>query len=437
MNVAFFEELLKRTIGLDAASIGQSAVVRAVRERMNALQATDADAYADLVARSPEEKQALVETVVVPETWFFRDPEAFALLTRRVHDARVRQHEDRLIRALSVPCATGEEPYSIAMALLDAGLPLGRFEIDAVDVSERSLSRARDRSYGRNSFRGAGLGFRERYFRPHDARWLLSESVQTAVRFERGNLLDPSFTAGRTAYDFVFCRNLLIYFDRPTQDKAVGALHQLLAPTGTLFVGPSETALLLSHGFELVRAPLAFAMTRPLDRPTRPNAAAGNTGSARTTRERPRPKPAPTRAPGSSGHNPGPRLRNAPIAATAAPRSPTNASRGEPVVHEPLDEIARLANAGHFAEAARQCEHHIRAHGTSPKSLYLLAVIRDAGGLHDEAAALYRKALYLDPEHHDALMHLGYLLAAAGDKAGAQVLTNRAQRVAQKRKASA
>jgi chemotaxis protein methyltransferase WspC len=101
-----------------------------------------------------------------------------------------------------------------------------------------------------------------------------------------------------------------------------------------------------------------------------------------------------------------------------------------------LSEATRLADQGHFAEAATHCERHLRRCGPSATAFYLMGLVRDATGNHAEAGAHYRKALYLDPDHYDAQIHLALLLEKRGDPAGAQVLRNRARRLEQKRKAS-
>ncbi len=406
-----FESLLKTAIGLDAASIGVSAVERAVQERMTATGATDAAAYAEQVRASPDELQALVEAVVVPETWFFRDREAFAALARLAFEEWLRAHPDGVLRIASLPCSTGEEPYSMAMALLDAGFPANRFRVDAVDISLRALAFARRGIYGKNSFRGGDLAFRERHFEPAGRGWALRPAARAAVHFEAGNLLDPALLAGRGPYDVIFCRNVLIYFDRPTQDKAVAGLLRLLAPNGFLFVGPSETGLMLSHNLDSAKIPLAFAFRRPTPRAPKADIAPRRRAVAVP------PSPAP-RKPSTSAPAPAARIVSTPAK--------------DPALG--LDAIAQLADQGHLAEAARLCEEHLRTQGASARAFHLLGLVRDAAGKHAEAAALYRKALYLEPTHHEALVHLAVLLERNGDTKGAQVLAARARRAETKAK---
>ena len=104
---------------------------------------------------------------------------------------------------------------------------------------------------------------------------------------------------------------------------------------------------------------------------------------------------------------------------------------GRTGLHAGLDEAVRLANQGGFAEAATCCEQHVRQYGPSASAFHLLGLVRDAAGNPTDASKYYRKALYLDPEHHETLVHFAFLVEQQGDKAGAQVLRNRARRVEQ------
>src|SRR5437016_5919488 len=118
-----FESLLKNTMGLDTASIGSAAIERAVRLRMASVGLKQADDYWQQLQSSTPELQELIEAVVVPETWFFREREAFAALVRLVTEEWQPVHPTSVLRLLSAPCSTGEEPYSMVMSLLDGGFP--------------------------------------------------------------------------------------------------------------------------------------------------------------------------------------------------------------------------------------------------------------------------------------------------------------------------
>jgi chemotaxis protein methyltransferase WspC len=409
--LAGIESLLKETIGLDAATIGTTAIARSVRARQAACQLPAPEAYLARLRESPAELQELIDAVIVPETWFFRDRGAFTAMIQIIGEEMPRA--GRRIRLLSLPCSTGEEPYSMSMALLDAGFALDHAAIEAVDVSSRSIALAQRAVYGQNAFRGGDLSFRDRYFEAVQGGFRPLEAVRRQVRFIHGNMFDASLLSGSGSYDIVFCRNLLIYFDRATQDAAIQALHRLLAPGGVLFLGPSETGLPPRRDFVWLKLPMAFAFRKtsglpaiqPAGMPVRPAVA---------------PHPAPQALK--------PRLVLPPI-----PVQPTRAAIPEaPARGASLAEAQRLADGGHLAEAAQHCERHMQENGPSADAFHLMGLIPDAAGNRREAIAQYRKALYLDPHHEETLAHLALLLEQQGDGAGARMLRERLRRSARR-----
>lgn len=404
---ACFEQLLHGLIGLDAESVGQVVIERAVRQRVAALGCANEDAYWLKVHNSASEQQALVEAVVVPETWFFRYPESFVALVNLARERSTQLAGARPLRILSLPCSTGEEPYSIAMALLDGGLPGDGFRIDAMDISEVNLQRAERALYGRNSFRGDDLSFRDRHFAETPEGFELRGQVRRKVRLLAGNLLSPGLLAGEAPYDFVFCRNLLIYFDRPTQHTVAGVLQRLMRGDGALFIGPAEASLFSQVGMQALNIPLAFVFRRQAPRP--PSAPAQAVPSV-TARARPAPVAMPVaRAP----------VRRTPPAVPAPAVVAADTA---------LEEIAALANAGRSDEARAACERYLAAHGPTAQAFYWLGLLSDVAGRSSEAQDYYRKTLYLAPTHAEALAHLSALLAARGDMAGARRLQQRAGR---------
>jgi chemotaxis protein methyltransferase WspC len=207
------EERLRETIGLDAASVGPSLIQRAVRHRMRSLGLKRIEDYWQFLEHSRAEWHELVESVVVTETWFFRDADPIAAFIRLVREEWLPTHTIASLRLLSVPCSSGEEPFSLVMAMLDGGVPTDRFQIDAVDISARALAHAARGVFGRNSFRGKDVAFRNRHFHSSAEGFVLDPVVRNCVRFYQGNFLDDNFLGGQASYDFIFCRNLLIYLD--------------------------------------------------------------------------------------------------------------------------------------------------------------------------------------------------------------------------------
>jgi chemotaxis protein methyltransferase WspC len=268
--------------------------------------------------------------------------------------------------------------------------------------------------YGRNSFRGPELTFRDRHFDETTLGYRPSNTVQAQVHLRQGNVFAADFLPGLELYDVIFCRNLLIYFDRPTQDRAVAVLQRLLTANGTLFVAPSETGLILSHDFVSAKIPLAFAFRKSVAGAREPKPP----GVRSVTRR-------PTLLPVASPVAVRPRAPGAkPASASTRPLQQTGQQSG-------LDEAVRLADQGCLVEAASCCETHLQQHGPSAKAFYLLGLVRDAAGNPTEASNCYRKALYLDPAHHETLVHFAFLVEQQGNSAAAQVLRSRARRVEQ------
>ena len=478
-QVMQFAGLLQRTIGLDPASIGENAIERAVSDRFAAWRASGADgldesqatieAFWLVVNGVPAQLQGLIEAAVVPETWFFRDAEAFNALAKL---ARVRLLDQpfKPVRILSMPCSTGEEAYTAAMAMLDAGIAPERFSIDAIDISGRALDVARHAHYGSNAFRSRALGFRERFFAKAGDQWQLLPEVTERVRFCQANLLalDPQTFE---PFDFVFCRNVLIYFGRQTQHTAMRVLDGLLAPGGTLFVGPAETGLMMREGMASAKLVLAFAFRRPEGEPgdklaggawptlsgerglssgeqdlgVRPRALYAAIASAERAMELAARAAAPKapvaasmpintfgdRAVSATNPNDAPkRSFSFGLPGASGPHAAPDVAANAQAAAKPgtLKQAQALADAGALPEAADIARTYLKAHPASAAAYYLLGVIADAQGARSEARGFYKRALYLDPGHGEALTHLAAVLGLEGDHAGSRLLLARAER---------
>lgn len=400
------ESWLRDYAGLDADSLGPGVVARTVAARIEQLGCGGEAAYLDRLAASAAERQMLIDRVVVAETWFFRDRVALDAVARHAVDTWGPAHPGAVFRVLCVPCSTGEEPYSLAMAFALAGWPADRLLVEALDIGEQNILRAREGVYRKNSFRGADILFRDQFFEAAgpDA-WRVNERARAPVAFAVGNLLAPDFAYGRGGYEAIFCRNLLIYFDRPVQNRVIATLGGLLAPEGLFAVGPAEPVLLFEHGYGALKIPNGFLLRREPPRPC-PNPVAP---------ARPVPPSARAVIPRAL---PAPVVQKLLVSATppAAPAPDTVAT------------IQALADTGKLAEAARRGAA-LLAHGdSSPGLLYLLGVIADAVGDGARAEAFYRKTLYLDPRHRAALAQLALHAEKQGDPRQAEALRARLRR---------
>jgi chemotaxis protein methyltransferase WspC len=405
--------LLRQTVGLDVASVGVHLIERAVKRRIDLNDLRDISQYADLIQRSESELQSLFEAVAVPETFFFRYPESFAALRQIVGDQFLLGSQK--MRVLSVPCSTGEEPYSIAMTLLDAGLTWEKFHIDAVDINAHSLDIAKLGMFGSNSFRGSELQYRDQYFRKANAGFRICDRVRQCVKFEQGNILEERFRFGGEPYDFIFCRNLLIYFFAEAQDQAIKSLRQLLTADGLLFVGAAETSLLTQRYLSSVQLPMAFAFRKSelVPSPSLPKLKQPKVWS--------HPKKCRSEA------------YRKPKLAIAEKVEPQTATYEETLVRD-LAFAELLADKGKLEEAAEICAISLREQGPSARAFHLLGLICDSSGDQQQASEFYRKALYLEPDHYEVLIHLALLKDKSGDNAAAKTLKNRAHRILERTK---
>ena len=428
MSLARVEELLRTRIGLDPASAGPGLIARAARRRMRLLGLGDGetDRYARQIEASNDEFQELVEEVVIPESWFFRDEIPFQLLGERAAGLLATEPDRAAVRVLSMPCASGEEPFSMAMALLDAGLAPGQIQVDGVDLSRSALARARRALYSANAFRTGDLGFRDRYFeRRHDG-YELVPAVSRLVRFHHLNLLADDLLADSLPYDVVFCRNLLIYLDAPARERVLGRVDRLLAPAGLLMLGHAESSSLLGGGFRpmgprgsfaFVRgaepAPAGTAWILPPTLPALPPSSRPALAQLPAPRARPRASVSPRKATPR-------KVKPAPERAAAEPQRPRR-----------LDEARQFADLGRHDEAVRLCEQDIHARGPNAPAYFLLGMVHQATGDRARAQACFEKAVYLDGRHEEALLALALLAQRRGDAAAAANYRRRAGRAFQ------
>ncbi len=195
--------------------------------------ARDLDAYA-LALDEPAVLDALVDALVIGETFFFRDAAQLELIQARVVPDVAACHPDRALRAWSAGCATGEEAYSVAIALAEASPPSG-FTVLATDVSRSSLARAAAGRYREWSLRGAGAARARPYLSRDGDRWCVAPALRARVDFAYLNLAGEAFPAAATGtadLDLVLCRNVLIYFDPAAVERTARKLFAALAPGG-------------------------------------------------------------------------------------------------------------------------------------------------------------------------------------------------------------
>ena len=448
------EEVLRRWIGLDPHSIGEAAIRRAVRLRMLSLGIGDVQTFVRLVETDRTQRDRLVEEVVVAESWFFRDHQVYDHL-RRFVAARITARPSDPVRILSAPCAAGEEPYSIAMSLLDSGLQPEQFRIDAIDISRVALSKAQTARYSTNAFRNADSGFRDRWFRMDGGSAVLDESVSRCISFAWANILEESFVtgaidSGRAPYDVVFCRNLLIYLTTDARSAVERSIDRLLKDDGIVVLGAAEPAILQGN-WVADSAGSTFTLRRGVSgESARWPSLAGRSALAAPRRPTPTltppnpapayPAPAPPPPQARPSRLPPPVDPPAPVALPPTSTTSTDlrcddsgggsATQSVPLI---LANVNALANARRFSEAIALCESAQRDIGPSADLYFIAGIMHQTSGSLAIAEDCFHKTLYLDASHDEALLALSLLAEQRGDSGQASQYRRSALRVVERK----
>lgn len=210
------------------------------------------DLYVHMLQSKDERTTSkIVDILLTKETSFFRHPASFQALIKEVVPELLRRSPNSTLRVWSAACSAGQEPYSISMALREAGLCQldGRLDIYATDLSGTVLEQARMGRYSQVEVsRGLPVTLLLKYFKQNGHWWILADHVRKPVRFHQHNLLESTSSVGR--FDIIFCRNVGIYFSDESKRHMISRLVASLAPGGYLFLGASESALRYSDALK-------------------------------------------------------------------------------------------------------------------------------------------------------------------------------------------
>jgi chemotaxis protein methyltransferase CheR len=234
---------------------------RRLENRLVDLQLPDFTAYWSYLSSCMDEEANLFDLATTNETSFFRNPAQFNYLHDRIIPEFERSFSpENSLRILCAGCSTGEEPYSVAMTLLDALKNPNslRVEIVAGDLSDSCLNIARTGYYEREKLSKLPFGYREKFMTSDIGGEKVKDQLKNMVRYTRLNLDElmksdcPSWNQGLGVFDIIFCRNVMIYFSSSCQQLLVDTLHRLLKPGGYLFTGDAEPLHLFRHEFQPV-----------------------------------------------------------------------------------------------------------------------------------------------------------------------------------------
>jgi chemotaxis protein methyltransferase CheR len=220
-----------------------------------------------------EEMTALIELLTVNETFFFREQSQLKAFSEEIlPEIREINKDSKRLRIWSAGCSSGEEPYTIAMLVLEYGFYGWDVDIFGSDINQRVLTLARQGLYRKNSFRSAGQHYVEKYFKEENGAFAISEDVKRLVSFSHLNLLDPFKVRFVGKMDVIFCRNVLIYFDQAARKKVVDNFYDSLVDGGYLLLGHAESLINISTSFALKHLKNDMVYQKPINQRVTANA---------------------------------------------------------------------------------------------------------------------------------------------------------------------
>jgi len=216
-------------------------------QRLEELELDNYDEYISFLTMGPyqvDEFQEMFNRITINETSFFRNEPQLDVFERRILPELLEARKtSKRLRIWSAACSTGEEPYTLAMLVhrtLGVRLPDWRVEILGTDISERCIDTATEANYTEYAVRTTSPANKAKYFTQSGPYWKLSDSIKQMVNFEIHNLKDRLAAKRHGTWDVIFCRNVMIYFDAPTQRRVLERIHAVMKPKGLLYVGHSE-----------------------------------------------------------------------------------------------------------------------------------------------------------------------------------------------------
>lgn len=466
-----FRNIIGARLGLQFDDARLDLVSDALRQRLDARGLTNCERYFTALASNGEreELRKLASLLTISETYFFRGPEHFHALAEVVVPERLRAiNAERPLRVLCAGCASGDEPYSVAMTLRERFPTLTNIVIVGIDLNPAMLAKAADARYNPWSLRETPAELRQSYFRCEGQSFALNPEIRRMVRFEERNLgVENGTPWDLECFDIVFCRNTIMYMVPEAARLTVARLTRTMGPGGVLFLSHAETLRGLSQDFHLCHTHDTFYYRRrEYDRPQFAQIA--------------RPEPEPVRHPSpdvdlswmDSVRLASEQIQNlsrntiggtAPSLPSVAPgghqRAPLRLGLAMDLLHqerfrEALEAVRNLpaefagdpdvlllravllTNCGESAAAEAVCRQLLAADDLNASAQYLAALCREHDGDFRGAIERDRAAIYLDPAFAMPHLHLGLLAKRSGDRTTARNEMEQAARLLEREDAS-
>jgi chemotaxis protein methyltransferase CheR len=264
-----FREYFYRKTGIQFEATKRYFVDKRLIERIEATHFDNFRNYFMMLRfeATGNELQTLVNLMTVNETYFFREEYQFQCLVNSLLSEIIQRKKDHSpIRIWSIPSSSGEEPYSIAIYLMEhwPGLEKWDVEIISSDIDTDIINRARHGHYSARSVQHLPPALLQKYFKPNTDGYQICDDLREAVEFTRVNLSEATEVRAYREFDVIFCRNLLIYFDDMSRRQAADTFFDALNPGGFVCLGHSESMSRISSLFRVRKFPEAIVYQKPL-----------------------------------------------------------------------------------------------------------------------------------------------------------------------------
>jgi chemotaxis protein methyltransferase CheR len=215
---------------------------------------------------SGEETQKLINIMTVNETYFFREENQFDCMVEELLDKIIKDNGREPIRIWSIPSSTGEEPYSIALYLMERWPEIENIDVEIVssDIDSKVLAHCKKGVYNQRSIHNLPKDILRKYFKPlKNGYFAIRKDLRESINFTRVNLVEAADTRKYRDFDLIFCRNLLIYFDDISRRQAAEVFYDALKPRGYIFLGHSESMSRISSLFNVCKFSKAIVYQKP------------------------------------------------------------------------------------------------------------------------------------------------------------------------------
>jgi len=422
---------LFKEFGLMPESLGKKVIENSILSSMKQHSISDSNVFLAKLISGAIDKQTLIEEITVPETWFFRDFETFKFLKERINKKNNTKINER-ISFLSAPCATGEEAYSIAIQLLEVGLIPDSFSITALDISEKSIKFAKEGIYSKSSFR-IEIDYLKKYFTEDNDKLLINDRIKKLVDFRCENLISNDFLNSYDNFDYIFCKNVLIYLNESARQKVLFNLDKKLKKDGIIFSGHSEFMIFQNYGFQAINYPGAYAFSKKLNIPILKKIRDSNVNKIHNISQN---KEVIKNSEKQKQNLSGKILIKKEISNKGADDKAINSLNktenkeiSNTINCNSIELIRNYANQSKFEEAMEMCSEMIKKNTINDEVYFLVGLIYEAQNKLDLSEQNYNKALYLNPNHYEAVVHLSLIYEKQGNIKQASLFKERAIKI--------